>query len=475
MTSPSLSRRFRAALRFAAGLDVDASSPIRAATADAVAREEISGLGVMLAARLAALLLIAIWVTATVPFERSGLYLAVLLAFAALGVPPWLISRRAGRAHPLAALFLVLDAALLSYLLIFPHSYAVEGWTPQLNLRLPSVLYMCVFIVSASLSYSPRLVLAAGLGTIVFWTAGALRVAALPGSAARTSVSILSEDPGPDEVVANFLSPEFVSLTSLQNQVMALSLVTLILTLAVWRSRRLLRRSVEAEAQRVVLTRYFPQELAREIAADPGALDRPTSGPAAVLFADMIGFTRRSERMRPGEVLALLAEFHARLARVAMDHGGAVDKYIGDAIMVHFGMPRGRRDDAVRALACAAAMTDAIDGWNRERTARGEAPIGLGIGLQYGEVVAGNIGDEQRLEFAVLGDTVNIASRLEGVTRDLDARLVVGEALIRAVRAAGENPTAIIPDLHEAPPHRVHGRSEPVAIWLAPSGSSTPR
>ena len=105
-------------------------------------------------------------------------------------------------------------------------------------------------------------------------------------------------------------------------------------------------------------------------------------------------------------------------------HGGTLDKFIGDSVMATFGTPQPGPRDAAHALACARAMLASLGVWNSERTARGEMALRAGIGLHFGPVVLGDIGDERRLEFAVLGDTVNTASRLEGLTRE--SRNLVG-------------------------------------------------
>ncbi|WP_246501949.1 adenylate/guanylate cyclase domain-containing protein [Mesorhizobium caraganae] len=220
------------------------------------------------------------------------------------------------------------------------------------------------------------------------------------------------------------------------------SLVTLILTATVWRSRQLVRRQVAAESERASLSRYFSPNIVRELSANASALDRPVVQEAAILFADMVGFTRLTERMEPEALIGFLREFHGRLARVAFSNGGTVDKYIGDAIMLHFGTPRPRDDDPVRALACAGAMIAEIERWNFERAAEGKGPIEIGIGLHYGEVVVGNIGHAQRLEFTVLGDAVNVASRLERLTRHTGSRLMISDDLVRAVQSpATSRPT----------------------------------
>ena len=209
----------------------------------------------------------------------------------------------------------------------------------------------------------------------------------------------------------------------------------------------------------------------RELASGGGSPGEPAVQPVAVLFADMVGFTTVSERLAPGELVALLRDFHGRLARITFAHDGTVDKYIGDAIMVHFGTPRPQPDDPVRALACAAEMVAEIRRWNAERVAAGAMPIGIGIGLHYGDVVVGNIGDARRLEYTVLGDTVNVASRLERLTRETGAALVASDDLVRAVRACGVDARALVADLDRERTRTVRGRDAPVAIWTAPAGA----
>ncbi len=432
---------------------------------EGIAREELAGLAYMFWDRLIALGLLAIWVASTLPFERSGFYLAAIAAFALLGAPPYLLARRGVGGTPVTAAFLLLDAAILTYILVVPPPYLVDAWTPQLNLRLPNFLYLGIFLVGMALSYSPALVLWTGAASIAAWSAGVLWVANLPDSIARTSREALDSGLSEASVIGNFLDPRAVSLTNWFNQLVFLVLVTLILALAVWRSRQLVRRQVAAEAERAALSRYFSPNIVRELSTSGRALDRPAVQPAAVLFADMVGFTAISERLAPDALVGLLREFLGRLARVAFAHDGTVDKYIGDAIMVHFGTPRPQKDDPARALACAGAMIAEVGRWNVERAKAGEAPIGIGIGVHYGEVLVGNIGDARRLEYSVLGDTVNVASRLERLTRETGTPLVVSDDLVRAVRGCGVEPAALVEGLRRDQARTVRGRREPVAIW----------
>src|SRR4029077_4810769 len=115
--------------------------------------------------------------------------------------------------------------------------------------------------------------------------------------------------------------------------------------------------------------------------------------------------------------------------------GGTVEKYIGDEIFAVFGVPNTSDNDAANALTCADKMLEAIDRWNLERTRDGEVPLAIGIGLNYGPAVLGDVGSEHSMSFTVIGDTVNTASRLQALTRTMETPLVVGDALVDAVRA----------------------------------------
>jgi adenylate cyclase len=153
------------------------------------------------------------------------------------------------------------------------------------------------------------------------------------------------------------------------------------------------------------------------------------------------------------------------MAETVFAHGGTVDKYVGDAVMATFGTPRPAPDDALRAVRCARDMIAALERWNAERGAAGEAPVRVGIGVHYGPVVTGDMGDERRLEYAVIGDTVNVASRLEKKTRELGvAALVSGDAFDAARNAASAADPAL-EGFRPAGKDAMRGRAEPVALW----------
>jgi adenylate cyclase len=187
-----------------------------------------------------------------------------------------------------------------------------------------------------------------------------------------------------------------------------------------------------------------------------------------VLFVDIVGFTRLCEELRPERCIALLRSFHARMARCVFAHGGTLDKYIGDGVMATFGTLEPRADDAARALACAEAMLAEVTRWNAKRVARGAAPVAVGIGLHHGPVTVGNVGDERQLEFTAIGDTVNVANRLERLTREGRGPLVVSQALVEAVRAAGPAMERCLHRLQPAGTVRLRGREAPLPVLALP-------
>ena len=232
------------------------------------------------------------------------------------------------------------------------------------------------------------------------------------------------------------------------------------------RVRELDRQRAAAERARANLARYFAPSIVEILAERDEPLGPMRRETVAVLFVDIVGFTRMAERMTPEEVVTMLRRFHELMTAEIFACGGTVEKYIGDEIFAVFGLTRASPDDAANALRCAEGMLTALDRWNLERAKAGEPSIAIGIGLNYGPAVIGDVGSKHSLSFTVIGDTVNTASRLQRLTCSLATPLVVGDGLVAAVKACPAPDTAErVASLQDRGNQVLRGRSEPVRIW----------
>jgi len=231
-----------------------------------------------------------------------------------------------------------------------------------------------------------------------------------------------------------------------------------------------------AERARTNLARYFSPKLVETLAAKDQPLGAVRRQNLAVLFADIVGFTKLSEKLEPEQVIEILREIHSWMERDIFEWDGSIEGYIGDAVLAIFGFPEAGERDASNALSCAYDLLTAAQRWNQQRIAKSLLPIQIGMGLHYGPVVLGDIGTEEYVEFTVIGDTVNTASRLQQATRSFDCDLVVGQELVNAVK--GENKLEDTGHLFGRLQHQgdfiIRGRSEAVEIWtstLAPKAT----
>ena len=202
--------------------------------------------------------------------------------------------------------------------------------------------------------------------------------------------------------------------------------------------------------------RYFAPQLAARIASSPEALRLGGEKRAvAVLFSDIRGFTPLSETMTPDAIAKLLTEYFTEMVECVFRHGGTLDKFIGDSVMAQWGAPIGSADDADRAVSAAIDMIKELDTLNERWLAEGRPTLAIGIGLNYGEAFAGNIGSERRLEYTVIGDTVNTAARLCAAASG-------GEILLtEEMRGALRTP----PPLDECAPMELRGKSQPLPVY----------
>jgi adenylate cyclase len=210
---------------------------------------------------------------------------------------------------------------------------------------------------------------------------------------------------------------------------------------------------------RSTLSRYMDPDVADQLLA-AGPEEEVLGGQeavATVLFSDIRSFTSIAERLGAHPTVAMLNDYFERMVECISEQSGMLDKFIGDAIMAVFGLPIPHEDDEDRALRAAIAMIRSLREWNVEREARGEPVLDMGVGLNTDAVVAGNIGSRKRMDYTIIGDGVNLASRLESACKHYGARILLSELTQAKLRGVYR--------LREADRVVVKGKSEPVAVF----------
>lgn len=184
------------------------------------------------------------------------------------------------------------------------------------------------------------------------------------------------------------------------------------------------------EAQiRHIFQKFVPQELIDRFFQNPESMLVGENRKLAVLFSDIRSFTTISESMQPDDLVSSLNRYFGSMVDIIMNHNGIIDKYIGDAIMAFFGAPVRHDDDATSSVLAAMEMTEALDVFNQNQRAAGKPEFRIGIGINYGIVTVGNIGCDKKMDYTVIGDMVNLASRLEGLTKMYHQPLIFSEFL----------------------------------------------
>jgi adenylate cyclase len=203
-------------------------------------------------------------------------------------------------------------------------------------------------------------------------------------------------------------------------------------------------------------TRYVDRDVADELLKDP---EQPVlegeRREVTVIFCDLRGFTQLSERLGPEEVVLLLNQFYDLMIEATFRNAGTLDKFLGDAIMAVFGAPIAHSDHALRAVRTAVAMREGVERLSRRRIRRGGEPLSVGIGVSTGETVAGTVGTDDRMEYTVVGDSVNVAARLEATAKPMQILISARtwEAVKEAVKA---RPLGVV---------RVKGKEEEIEVY----------
>ena len=186
---------------------------------------------------------------------------------------------------------------------------------------------------------------------------------------------------------------------------------------------------------RNIFQKYVPKDVIDQYFADPESMLVGENRILAILFSDIRSFTSISERLRPDEIVESLNRYFGSMVDIIMSHRGIVDKYIGDAIMAFFGAPVRHQDDALQSVYAGMEMIEALTDFNRWQAKKGRPDFLIGIGINYGAVTVGNIGSEKKMDYTVIGDMVNLGSRIEGLTKIYKEGLIVSESVYKKVKS----------------------------------------
>lgn len=428
-------------------------------TAAALERHKREGLELAVRARWIAMGLTAPLLVFLNPNWDVLYYHFILALICANG---WLI-RRAGRVGQsgLELFLMFVDLLIMTLGMVVPNPFSDDVRPLAMQYRFDNFQYFFIILAAGTMAYSWRTVVAIGTWTAGMWTAAwvvAWWVATpFPDLSERAAQAFAGY---PD--VAQLLDPNSFLIPQRVQQVIVFVMVAVTLAISMRRLNRLLMTNAGLERERANLSRYFSPNVVDELSQNDEPLKQVRRAEIAVLFIDIVGFTKFASDRDPMQVIELLRGFHGRMETEVFRHNGTLDKYLGDGLMATFGTPLVGERDAANALDCACAMVETLQQWNRERRRRGEPEIRAGIGVHFGEVVLGDIGAD-RLEFAVIGDAVNVAAKLEALTRDFKAQIVLSDALYRQAMDQG----AAAPDgFAKRPDQAIRGVEAPMDVWV---------
>ncbi len=185
---------------------------------------------------------------------------------------------------------------------------------------------------------------------------------------------------------------------------------------------------------RNIFQKYVPKDIIDTFFNNPESMLVGDNRVLAILFSDIRSFTTISEGFMPDELVNALNRYFTMMVDIIMGHRGIIDKYIGDAIMAFFGAPVKHKDDAEQAVLAALEMQEALVEFNKEQKKAGKPAFVTGIGINYGIVTVGNIGSEKKMDYTIIGDMVNLGSRLEGLTKPYRQNLIFSESVYKKVK-----------------------------------------
>ena len=425
--------------------------------AEALEEEKRDGHRLATITRTIALGVVALLLPFLNPHPSVIIYELVLLAFIGMG---WLQLRFASVGYSKMELLLInADLILLTLIFTVRNPWSPEQFPNAYVFEFNGFPYFYIILAVATLAYSWRTVWSIGIQVAIFWIIGVSAVAMF-GREVPELTTGLQQAWADFPIMAGESDPNDVQWPLRAQEIILFVLVAGILALKGWRSNVLLRKQAEIAAQRANLSRYFPTSMVDTLASSNHDVGAVRNEEIAVLFTDIVGFTQMAEQQNPEEVMDLLRSYHALVEKAIFENNGTLDKYLGDGVMATFGTPIPGESDAKNALNAARQIVDDCEKENRKREAAGEKAFKVSVGVHFGPAILGDIGPERRLEFAVVGDTVNVASRIEATTRELGCDFAVSDELVQRAKLDDDSHGLTLKK-----GIKLKGRSEPIDIW----------
>lgn len=429
--------------------------------ADALERHKREGMELAVRARIIAMSAIAVLITVIVPWPAALYYFALILAFIAIGLLQRRVARVGTSRLELALLFC--DLALMTIIAAVPNPFLDRVYPLAFQFQFEVHKYFFILLAMATLAYSWRTIFAVGTWTCILWGLAIFGIWLFKDENAELSAAV-QELFAPYPPLADFLDPTRIVWDQRIEEIVLFLLCAFILGISVRRFNNLLLAQASAERERTNLARYFSPNVVDQLSNNDDPLKQVRTQEIGVLFVDIVGFTNYAARRSPEEVIGTLRQFHALLETEVFRHGGTLDKYLGDGLMATFGTPVAGADDAVNAIRCARAMCAAIEAHNSDREALGEPPLRIGVGVHFGPAVLGDIGGD-RLEYAVIGNTVNIAARLEALTRPLSVQAIVSDAALTAARTCPAATGSDTEGFDRRDGQAIRGVDDTMSVW----------
>lgn len=336
------------------------------------------------------------------------------------------------------------------------------GFAPQYETTLPvalkNSLFAAIFVLIAlrALRFEPVWVWLSGITAALGWSVLAIAAWRAAGPGGRTWDAVVAATSGRIHAGDELF------------RVAAIVMFTALLAVALARARLTLARAVQAGQSTDALSRFFDSEVVDRITTTDLApmAGQSTMRDAAIMFTDLRGFTKASATLSPAELIALIGEYQNVVVPVVRAHGGNIDKFMGDGILASFGAVSASGTYCADALRCIQAIVLMSQAWARDRAERGLAALDIGIGVAHGPLVFGIIGVDRRLEYTVIGETVNLAAKLEKHNKSEAAAVCAQASLIQLAIQQG---AAVAADTFELRPGRhIAGVAEPLdlAVWV---------